>query len=150
MNREELIRTIKIWEVEHGRICLRQSVEQFLDKLKEYQYLPKEEVGKEEMTAKEYFEQHDNSRLTTAQEDGSYLLLRYVFDLMEGYANLSQPRSGISMSSEEEFEIDFGGACKCKIIIDNNKMEVVAAMDGWGRTILNQDISVTKLNQEEK
>ena len=91
MSREELIRTIKIWELEHGRICLRQSVEQFLDKLEEYQSLLKEEV-----------------------------------------------------------EIDFGGACKCKIIVYNNKIEVVAAMDGWGNGISNSDISITNLNQEEK
>lgn len=42
------------------------------------------------MKAKEFFEQHDHSKLTTAQEDGSYLILKYVFELMEEYAKDNQ------------------------------------------------------------
>ncbi len=36
------------------------------------------------MKAEKYFEKHDYSKLTTAQESGQYIILKYVF--VEGFA----------------------------------------------------------------
>ena len=43
------------------------------------------------------------------------------------------------------YEIDFDGHLKCKIRISDNKLEVEAAMDGWGNKIQKSDISVIEL-----
>ena len=38
-------------------------------------------------SAQEFFEKHDNSKHSTEWENEQFILLKYVFELMEGYAS---------------------------------------------------------------
>ena len=67
-----------------------------------------------------------------------------IIKAMKAYASQQMP--------SEEYEIDFAGHVKAKIIISNNDLQVEAAMNGYGDGIRLSEIKINKLKslQQEK
>lgn len=47
----------------------------------------------------------------------------------------------IADASDSHFEVDFGGHLKAQMIIENGKLKVTAAMNGWGDPV---DVSTVR------
>ena len=44
------------------------------------------------------------------------------------------------------YEIDFGGNVMCKMVVVDNAIDVIAAMDGYGNPISLSDIVITNIS----
>ena len=53
-------------------------------------------------------------------------------------------------NNKETYEIEFGGVCKVQIEVQESRIEIIKAVDGWGDSILLNSIRVTTLEQENK
>lgn len=47
-------------------------------------------------------------------------------------------------------ELEFGNNLKCKLKVTNNKIEILAAMNGWGDAIPLSDITLSDLTSEKE